>query len=241
MGAGASAFSSDPKRENAWVVSEIPDPNNKENHLSISSPLVLTVTQESLDLNPVDKSDNTILHYPYHEIKCWSSTGSFFSFQLGVENVQTVLKFKTTEGATIQKHLLDTILKFMAQSKDGALQPADFKLLVDMLFDTPKHLIATWAEVADNFFKTRPFRLTAAHSMELLADIDLADEFVSLDFCCMLHSYILNQDSFKLVMNSITDKQLKLNLASRLGIEDSICSDGVTVHPPLASAPEDTS
>jgi hypothetical protein len=237
MGAGASARAeAGAENKNSWVVSEIKDPQNTENHLVISSPLVLIVTRESLDLTPVDHSDTTVLHYPYYQIKCWSSSPSFFSFQLGVEKRTTVFKFKTTEGSVIQKNLLETILKFMAQSKDGALQPLDFKELQNLLFDSSKSLVPNWMEVADEFFKTRPFRLTAAHSMDLLADIDMSDGFFSLDFCCMLHQYILNQDSFKLVMNSISDKQLKLNLASRLGI-NQCDSDGVTVQAPQDSDP----
>ena len=235
MGAGASAnanASAGTQSENSWVVSEITDPDKTEDHLTISSPLVLTITQESLDLSPVDHSDTTVLHYAYHEIKCWSSTSSFFSFQLGVGSVQRKIKVKTKEGPNIQKQLLATILKFMAQSKDGALQPPDFKGFQVLLFDaTSKTLVSNWIEVANNFFATRPFRLTAAHAMDLLAYIDLSDEFLSLDFCCMLHKYILNRDSFKLVINSITDQQLKLNLASRLGIED-VKSQGVTVQAP---------
>lgn len=226
MGAGASI--EEEKPVNSWVVSEIKDPQKTETHLTMTSPLLLMITQESLDLTTVDQKDATVLHYPYHQIKCWSSTASFFSFQLGVETVQTLFKFKTKEGADIQKQLLATILKFMAQSKDGALQPPDFKVFQGLLFDSSKLLIANWVEVAEDFFKTRPFRLTAAQALDLLGNIDLTDEFVSLDFCCMLHHYILNQDSFKLVMNSITDKQLKLNLASRLGIDDAQ-SEGVTV------------
>lgn len=235
MGAGASSIDR-PKLENSWVVSEIREPNKNENYLSIPSPLILIITQESLDLTSVDKTQTTVLHYPYHQIKCWSSTASFFSFQLGIESVQTVLKFQTCDGPIIQKHLLNTILRFMTQSKEGALQPLDFKAFRSLLFDSSKNLHANWSDIMANYFQTVPFRLTAAHALDLLDGIDLADEFVSLDFCCMLHKYILNQESFKLVMNSITDKQLKHNLAKRLGIE-ACFPEGVTVkspHTPIA-------
>jgi hypothetical protein len=229
MGAGAStANSSAASAQNSWVVSEIKDPNKPEYHLSIPSPFLLTITKESLDLKPLDTSNHTILHYPYHQIKCWSSTASYFSFQLGVEKVQALIKFQTTEGSVIQCNLMETILKFMSQSKQGALQPTDYKVFRSKMFDPMKKLNDNWNEVADKYFQSIPFRLTAAHSLDLLGDIDMSDEFVSLDFCCMLHKYILNQESFKLVMNSITDKQLKLNLASRLGLGVNF-SDGVTV------------
>lgn len=232
MGAGASASA---RQENSWEVSEIPNPEKPETNLTIPSPLVLSITQESLDLTSVDQSDSSVLHYPYHKIKCWSATASYFSFQLGVGNVQTLLKFKTKDGVEIQKALLSTILKFMEQSKGNALQNDDFKLFQALLFHgSPKALVADWMDVADEYFKSRPFRLTAAHSMDLLALIDENDGFVSLDFCCMLHKYILNQESFKLVMNSITDQKLKLNLASRLGIDDTK-SQGVTVQSPQDS------
>eukprot|EP00603_Paraphysomonas_imperforata_P015992 CAMPEP_0114460926 /NCGR_PEP_ID=MMETSP0104-20121206/6006_1 /TAXON_ID=37642 ORGANISM="Paraphysomonas imperforata, Strain PA2" /NCGR_SAMPLE_ID=MMETSP0104 /ASSEMBLY_ACC=CAM_ASM_000202 /LENGTH=148 /DNA_ID=CAMNT_0001633671 /DNA_START=182 /DNA_END=628 /DNA_ORIENTATION=+ len=148
MGAGASATNKI-TQENCWIVTEIKDPVKEEYHLTLPSPLVLMVTQESLDLTPVDKSDNTVLHYPYHQIKCWSSTSSFFSFQLGVEKVQTILKFQTTEGTIIQSQLLDTILKFMAQSKQGALQPPEFKEFRRTLFNDKKELVPNWNEVAD--------------------------------------------------------------------------------------------
>ena len=234
MGAGASATKgADAKSlsENSWVVNEIKDPEDNTTFLSISSPLLLMVTQESLDLTSVSSKDTTVLHYPYHQIKCWSYSASYFKFQLGVGKVQKIFKFKTTEGKVIQKILLDTILQFMAQSKEGALQTEDYETFQKLMFDGSKNLVSNWNDVAINFFNSRPYRLTAAQAMSLLEDIDLSDEFVSLDFCCMLYKFILNRESFKLVMNSLKDKQLKLNLANRLGIECSN-SEGVTVKPP---------
>ena len=243
MGAGASAANttagtrSSEKLENCWEVVELRGPGD-ESALEISSPLLLTITQESLDLQSVDKACKKVLHYPYHQIKCWSSTPHFFSFQLGVEEVQNTFKFKTSEGAFIQKKLLDTILKFMDQSKDWALQPSAFNNFKNMLFEKPGVLVSEWDIIADTFFASRPFRLTAAHALELLNTLDVCDEFLSLDFSSMLHKYILNQDSFKMVLNSMTDKELKLNLASRLGL--STDSDGLTVKAPTSSPKGDS-